>query len=427
MKKISVAITMIIIIAVAKAQPAPEKFIFDNLYTIFDSDIHTLQISREGSNDNFPIVELNSGEKIECSFDDFDITGKDYAYTFYHCTPEWENTQTLQQSEYMSGYYYEDYIRDYESSFNTLRDYTHYSFTFPNESIAFSRAGNYALVVYEESIEEPTFIARFYVYESLVDIVATVGFSKNPQYLASKQKVDFSINCSSYPVFDPYNNLKVFVWQNHRPYSVQGSIQPKYVSADKIFYNYDNSFEFNGNNEFRDADLTSVKQITRSVYDIQVEYSQYHITLYPEEPFAGKQYKLRDDINGDYVVAVRDVNDAGTEGEYVLTYFTLRTGAPFQGQDAYICGDFNGWHFDEGNKMTYNYEKGRYEGTLYIKQGYLDYTYILKRGNTGEIDETYFDGSFAETRNTYIVFAYYKYPGENYYGIIGVSSALSKR
>ncbi|MCK9301966.1 MAG: DUF5103 domain-containing protein [Bacteroidales bacterium] len=406
--------------AAAWSQPAFETYLYDYQYYIFNNDIHTLQIYQEGMQSSIPAVTVNSSEKLTCGFDDFDISGKNYQYTFFHCTPEWKISNGIQQSDYMTGYYYEDYVRDYTASFNTLRDYLHYSFTFPNDNINTKISGNYALVVYEEDINKPAFIARFFIYDNLVNISPTIGYSKSPKELQSHQKANFIIKQTSYRIDNPYSNLYVVIQQNGRTYNVQGGIPPRTITNDKLYYDYDEYFIFNGNNEFRLLSLTSFKHLTRSMVQIETYNSEYYITLDIDNTYKGRSYQTLNDINGKFLIEVENVLDSDTEAEYAYTMFTLKDKIPFPQTEAYICGDFNGWQMDENNKMTYNYQTGCYEATLYLKQGYYNYTYILKDHN-GQINDIEFDGNYVDAKNDYTFYAYYKAPGDYYYQLIALN------
>ena len=47
----------------------------------------------------------------------------------------------------------------------------------------------------------------------------------------------------------------------------------------------------------------------------------------------------------------------------------------------YVSGNLNNWIFDKNNLMTYNSERGEYECTMLLKQGWYNYEYVfLKDG-----------------------------------------------
>ncbi len=406
-----------------------EDYLSNRQFYIFDENIKSVVLNKGGWSASLPVIKLNSRDRLYCSFDDFDDYISNYSYTVVHCDPNWKQTENIQQNEYLSGYYFYDDIRDYSSSFNTLQPYNNYTFVFPNDYINFAYSGNYALIVYKDTPEEPSFIARFYVCEDrTIDILAKTGNSRNPLYKQMKQKVDVTLDCENFHIYDPYSSLVVLVQQNNRTYNIQSCLKPRNISGNKLIYNYDDVFEFNGNNEFRLADLKTFKFLTRSMYDIQAYDRKYHIVLTPEETFKHRTYTSAVDLNGSYEIFSQDaLTDSNNEAEYGTIYFTLvDPSLPMPNKEVYICGDFNGWDFNEENKMVYNYEKGFYEGELFLKQGYYNYTYIIKDKATNAIDDTEMDGNFFETKNQYNIYVYYIGPGDYHYRLIGLSGVQTQ-
>ena len=394
------------------------EYLSQSNFHVFNSDIHTLKIGTDNIEWSQPVITLGSGDKILCSFDDFNETAKDYRYTFVHCTPDWKITTGINQNEYMTGYYAEEMINDYKQSFNTLRNFIHYSFTFPSENINIGLSGNYALVVYEDNVDNPIFVARFYVVENVTTVPVYVDFTRSIENINKKQRVAFSINAPEFDIKEPYRSLTVVVQQNDKPFLQQGNVQPKYISGNTFNYDFDDKFEFNGNYEFRHVDLRSVKFLTPTNSDIIVDHSEYYVFTHDVDPWNGKTYSSRNDIDGQFFV-YSDNNDVDTESEYAFVNLHVKSPFPMSGEEVYVCGDFNGWQLNDDNKMVYNHESGEYEKTLYLKQGYYDYTYIRLNRETMVLDETFVDGTFNETQNRYSVFVYYNPSDERYCRLIG--------
>ena len=403
-----------------------DTYLRNSMYHIFDDNIHTLQLYCDAYEWKQPILELNSTEQLECSFDDFDGIAKDYRYTVVHCDPGWKQSTGVIQSDYMTGHYTEEYIRDYSQSFNTLRNYTHYSFKFPNDNINFSYSGNYVLIVYEESIDNPIFIARFYMFENTVNVPMSVGYSKMPGKMEYIQRVTFNIDYGSTIIREPYRSLYVTIQQNGRPFAEQGGVQPKSIANTMLYYDYDDKFEFEGNNEFRHIDTRSLKFLTPTTSEINVANSEYHVKTYGIEPMKNKTYQTIKDMDGNYQIYVYDMDNPDIEAEYSYVNMHVAGNVPMQGESLYICGNFNGWQMNEDNKMKYNYETGEYEINLYLKQGYYNYTFINKKDATGSLDGTFIDGSFMETQNRYSVYVYYQPSGERYCRLIGYNIVDTK-
>ena len=66
-----------------------------------------------------PIVNLNTGELIVCTFDDLDADIKSYTYSIVHCNANWEPSD-IESSVYIKGFDEED-LETYEFSSATLQ------------------------------------------------------------------------------------------------------------------------------------------------------------------------------------------------------------------------------------------------------------------------------------------------------------------
>ena len=77
--------------------------------------------------------------------------------------------------------------------------------------------------------------------------------------------------------------------------------------------------------------------------------------------------------------AVFGVSDPSTQAEYVQAAFS------FVPQDeeqllgpVILTGAFNNWLIDPGNRLAWNAEQRRYEGTFLLKQGRYRYRYVVE-------------------------------------------------
>ena len=102
---------------------------------IFKSGIKTVLLHKKGWDLSYPILNLNSNEKLVLIFDELGSRTGNYQYTFEHCDAEW-NSSNLSPPEYMDGFP-ENQIEKFNYSFNTTVDYVNYQLEFPNENIQF--------------------------------------------------------------------------------------------------------------------------------------------------------------------------------------------------------------------------------------------------------------------------------------------------
>ena len=134
-----------------------------------------------------PIIELHSSETLKLTFDLLNTESVSCAYTFIHCDHNW-NYSNITQSEYLAGFF-DNYIDNYEYSFNTLSPYVHYECVFPNKDIQFTKSGNYIVLVYNSENNSPILTKRFMVHEKVLNISMAVKKPILAQDRKNKQEI----------------------------------------------------------------------------------------------------------------------------------------------------------------------------------------------------------------------------------------------
>jgi hypothetical protein len=75
--------------------------------------------------------------------------------------------------------------------------------------------------------------------------------------------------------------------------------------------------------------------------------------------------------------------------------------------------------------MTYNADKRQYEANIYLKQGYYNYEYVLKKYEGDNINR-FIEGTHYQTVNDYHIYIYHRPTGESYDQLIGIQKLTSK-
>ena len=90
------------------------------------------------------------------------------------------------------------------------------------------------------------------------------------------------------------------------------------------------------------------------------------------------------DGNGMFFSETLDGMNPYWQGDYATVHFSYRPagGMPLR-QDLFLFGELTNYGKDPQAKMIFNKEKGVYETSLWLKQGYYDYGYALKETNNG--------------------------------------------
>lgn len=396
--------------------------------SIYNENIKTVQLYRKGWEMSYPIIELNSNDKLELSFDELGDKQKNYSYSLLHCDAEWEPSD-ISEAEYMEGFNSIP-INDFAYSFNTTYSYIHYSVAFPDEDTKLLLSGNYIIKVYESSDPDKVILTkRFFVTEQKVDIRATVKPAVDYKIPEGGQEIEFKIQNGSFPVMDPARQLKIFIIQNENWHKIIKASRPLFIKPGELDYSYDGKFVFGGGNEFRQFDIANLKYQTENVALIDFRKPYYHVILKEDKPLIYKPYFYHKDLNGKYFITKEGARNKDVEADYVYVRFRLLVDEPYTGYQVYVFGGLTNWNISEDFEMKYNPTDKLYELETLLKQGSYNYTYALENTD-GTIDTYTFEGDHEETENNYRFFVYYTDMNDRYDRLIctkAVNSLLQEK
>ena len=386
---------------------------------IFKNGIKTVLLHKKGWDLSYPILNLNSNEKLVLIFDELGSRTGNYQYTFEHCDAEW-NSSNLSPPEYMDGFP-ENQIEKFNYSFNTTVDYVNYQLEFPNENIQFRISGNYIIKVYEDYDPEKIILTkRFTVSEKLVNITAS---AKRPSITAiynEGQEVSFSIDLNSYHIRDPYQQIKAVVCQNNKWDYARTDLKPSTFNSNMLVFSDPTTNVFPAGNEYRYFDIKSIRYKSEYIEHIDFFDGQYNIGLYPEKSRALKNYFYIQDLNGRYYIDVQEGQNRHTDADYLHLFFSLQMDHPPDKVGVFIYGELTNWECNNLSRMVYNIDSRSYELSLLLKQGFYNYEFVcLPEGKTIP-DNTLIEGSHYETENDYVIYIYYKDLMLRYDKLIGV-------
>lgn len=397
---------------------------FPNDDAVYSPSVKTILFFKKGFEMGQPVIKLGENEDLFLAFDDLDADSKPYKFTVIHCEADWKTSGDIRPEEYIEGFT-EDRIDDYQYSFNTLVPYTHYSLTFPTPNMKVKLSGNYLMVVYTNSAEEPVLTKRFMVVErSPMGITAEAHQATSPELRWTKQEVDFTINYNGMQVYQPADQVKVVVTQNDRWDNAVRNIKPRFTRGESLDYNYDEQITFNGGNEFRAFDIKSLKYQTERIRRIDKESDVIKVFLLDDEKRTFKKYATEKDINGRRLVKNEETTGASDiEADYVEVYFNLPFDAMRANGDMYILGALTNWQLDAGSRMSYDFDTKSYKKMLLLKQGFFNYEYVFLDKSTGKADESLVEGNHYETENEYTIWVYFRDIGGLYDKLVAVQNA----
>jgi len=370
----------------------------------FDKQIKTLQLRKLDGEMTDPVILLKSSERLQLSFDDMSSEKRYFSYKIVLCDADW-NESNLIYSDYLDGFL-DDYINNYEFSFNSQVAYTHYSLTIPNQQMQIKLSGNYLLTVYDsENMQEPLFQKSFSVAEpSSINVRAYVRTRPLAGSESCSQQLEFSVEHPSLTI-RPYTELKVRVEQNGYRFTQLPNPAPTFVRSNVVDFSEYSKNLYPSSSEYRSFDISSLEYKTLRVRDIELIDDEFHVRLEEDIPFT--QYIFSNDMNGRYLIRNQLYRDESNyRSEYPNVYLSLHMKQPLKGK-VYIFGELSSWELSNDFVMLYNARRQSYEITLPLKQGYYDYKYVYVDEN-GKLDMGKIDGCSSETENTYGIYVYYR-------------------
>ena len=385
---------------------------------IFDNEIKTLQTCLAGDPLSYPVLTLGSNDRMLVSFDQMSHFAKNYYYSIVHCNADWTQS-SLFEMEYLDGFV-NPMVENYEMSMNTTVDYTHYWFTFPNRDFRFKTSGNYVVKVYENNDpDKVVFTTTFSVVEPLVNVFGKIRTNTDIDVQNQHQQIDFEVMTSKLPIRDVMSEMKVAVRQNNRPDNEVSGIKPTFTTPGKQSYINNKALIFEGGNEFRQFDISSVRTRDYSVEKITYISPYFHVELKQDNILSNYPYQFVQDVNGKFVINVQFNDYDDTEADYVFVHFSLFSKEPSMAGKVYLSGDLTQRILDASSEMAYNFSTRSYEKTLLLKQGGYNYQYLFMNnaetaGHTGVIE-----GNHWQTENDYQIFVYFRGFGDRYDRLIG--------
>ena len=384
-------------------------------------NIQTVLLHQKDNQRSKPIINLNSNDILELSFDDLNDKISQLFYSIEHYSFDWEKSDLL-ISEFVRGFSQNEVI-DYEYSFNTLKKYIHYSVLFPSKNFNPIISGNYKIHVFD-NYGDTIISKKFMVIEKKINIESRVKRATLANDRKTKHEIDFTIKHPNLIVDDPFTDIEVVIQQNNN-LNVLKDLKPIYVKNNELIYDYNDENTFFGLNEYRNFSTESIRYFSEKVKNITIDSNNITVTLFEDLKKSFNNYSIEPDINGDFIIKSQKAWNSSNEAEYLKVIFSLKNEL-LENQDIYIVGKLNDSRLNKKFKLEYNYEKKKYSKSILLKQGYYNYHYQTHDTIKNIYSINDFEGSYYQTRNDYYIYVYHKEIGERYYKLIGLTKTSSK-
>ncbi len=370
----------------------------------YESQIKTVRIYPEGANSQSqmqPTVTKLGDWNLLLEFDDLQAERDSYYARVIHCNQDWTKSN-LSDLDFMPQYN-EFPILTFDFSLDTQVPYVHYKFKLP----AVKLPGNYVLIVYRNSDRSDLIISkRFMVYDSRVTFYRDGNLLGAGAVANANQQINFTVNYKNLDLINPMENVNVTVRQNQRWDNLVSGIKPSFLRDNirELEYRFfDPNKLFKGSNEFRWFDLRSLNYPGRNVLSVDKTQKPFNVFVQPDASRQGQAYAVFTDLNGNYQNDNYDFRNP-ISANYAYVHFALRSAQPIDG-NVYLSGAFTNWNLTPEYQMTYDAIKKEYAATVFLRQGYYDYQYVVK---SPTLPSYYFEGSHFETENQYEIFVYYR-------------------
>ncbi len=412
---------LIAFVVMASAQTSPEV-------TVMPS-IKTIKLFQQNNQESLPILNLNSSDMIELHFDDTDGYVKNYSYTFVLCNADWKPAN-LSSFDYIKGYQ-QQRISQYRPSSIALSKYVHYQAFLPERNCIPTKAGNYILKVFlNGDTTKLAFTKAFYVLNSKANVGGRIMQPFDNSLGRTHQKLQFSVDVTQLNAQNPAQQVTASVMQNHRWDNRVANIPIAFIRGNLLEYDGERACIFPGGKEYRWADLRSYRFESDRVAGIDKTVQPNEVLLKPEASRISQRYLFFKDYNGWMDILTTENVNNWWQVEYANVHFIYipENNQPYAGKDLYLLGELTGNTINNNGKMEYNATRGIYEKSLYLKQGYYNYTYATKDAvKITAPTETYVtDGDYWETENDYTIFIYYRSYSERHDALVGVASINSR-
>lgn len=372
------------------------------------TEIRTIKLFQSGDQTSFPAIGLNGGQTLQLIFDDMDTRIKNYYYTYQLCNADW-TPSILSPFEYIRGFQ-NTRITTYRNSSQALVQYVHYQATIPDRSSAPTKAGNYLLKVFlNNDTAQTVFTRRFVVVNDLADVSVQVQQPFNARFFRSFQKLNIGVQLDkNVQVLSP-NDIKVVILQNNNWQTSLYIERPTIYRGNYFEYSDEAITAMPATREFRWIDLRSLRLMSDRMQHLDTQSDTVAVQVKPDPPRNSQSYIFYRDLNGSYTVENMENRNPFWQSDYAWVNFSYFPAAnkPVEGSEVYLFGELTNWASDPSSKMHFNADRGAYEKSMLLKQGYYNYAYVTKPlKGPGYPDFSQTEGDFWITENSYTILVY---------------------
>lgn len=392
-------------------------------------NIKSVKLTKFGDPIAYPIITLNSADLLELHFDDMDAGVKNYFYTFTLCNADWKPAQ-MSYFDYAKGYT-QVRISNYRNAAISLTKYTHYQVNFPDRNLQPTKAGNYLLKVFlNGDTSNLVFTRRFFVVNPKLGMTAQLLQPNNQQLFLSHHRLQLQLDKRNMDIRYPQQQIKIKVLQNFRWDNALELSMPTFIRQDVLQYSNEDEMTMPAGKEYRWLNLRSFRLLGDRIKRQENSNTGFELYVKEDLPRLARQYFFYRDLNGFYInETIENINPLWN-ADYANVHFSFRppNGMPYPNADLVIMGELSNYGKDPSAIMQFNSTLGVYEAAMFLKQGYYDYQYALKKysGTKDEYNSLLTEENAWETENQYLILVYFRPLGGRYDELVAVRQISSQ-
>ena len=378
---------------------------------VYMPSIHSVKLFRSGDIYSYPVIDLNSSEKLDLFFDDLDADIKNYYYTFQLCNADW-TPANLHPLDYIQGFI-NNRITTYRNSSIAFTRYTHYQVSIPDRNCIPKRSGNYLLKVFlDGDTSRLAFTKRFHVVDKKASLGVQVLQPFSGSNFRTHQTLRVAVSIKQELNVFGQQDIKVAMVQNGAWSTALYPERPTIYRPNYFEYYDDNNTTFQAGREWRWIDLRSLRLMSDRMVRIDKQPTRTDIYIKPDGERRNQVDFYYRDLNGLYTIETTDNVNPFWQSDYAYVHFTFVPpgNVQYAGKDVYLYGQLTEFRPDENSKMEFNEDRGVYEKNLLLKQGFYNYSYVSvstdQKNGSFSFENT--EGNSWSTENAYMVFVYYR-------------------
>lgn len=396
---------------------------------IYKPNIRSVKLFKSGDIYSYPIINMNMNEGLELHFDDLDADYKMYYYTFQLCNADW-TPANITAFDYISGFQ-TNRITGYHYSSLSITRYTHYQANLPERNCKPTRSGNYLLKVFlNNDTSKLIFTKRMMIVEPKATVAAQIQQPFNSSVYMSHQKLFVTVKTQPTVNISTPQDIKLVLLQNNSWPTSKLILRPNIYRGNYFEYNDEAQTSFPAGKEWRYINLLSLRLMSDRMQRIENNPRRTDIYVKPDADRTGSTYLYYRDLNGSFTIENNESLNPYWQSDYALVHFSYFPpgNQPYEGRNIHLFGELTQFEVNDSTKMEFNADRGAYEKSLLLKQGFYNYNYVTlsdknKNDNVPVFDNT--EGNYWGTENNYTVLVYYRSFGARADELIGVAQLNS--